>query len=262
MMPAALILAGSRKEACALAASEGVAHKALITIDGQPLLARVHQALCEAGITRIAVSAESPDVIGLARQLGAEIVLPGMGPSESVARAYGMIGTPLLVTTADHALLRPEWVKDFIADTPDSADVAVLLAQRDAVEAVAPGNHRTWLRFADGEWSGCNLFLIATPRGEQAIAAWRQVEAERKRPWRIAAKLGPRTLWAYLRGKLTLAEAMASLGQRIGLEAAVVTARNGLAALDVDKATDLMDVRRIVSQPQAGLVRIQVAVNI
>jgi len=130
---------------------------------------------------------------------------------------------------------------------PRLPDVAVLLARRDTVEAALPGNRRTWLRFADGEWSGCNMFLIATPRGEAAIAIWQQVEAERKRPWRIAARLGWRSLWFYWRGKLTLAEALAMLGQRIGVQAAVVAARDGLAAVDVDKASDLADARRLIN---------------
>ena len=43
---------------------------------------------------------------------------------------------------------------------------------------------------ADGDFSGCNLFLLATTRAEAAIATWQAVEADRKRPWRIAARLG------------------------------------------------------------------------
>lgn len=251
MMPCALILAGSRAEADPLAASEGVSHKALILLEGRPLLARVHAALAEAGIERIAVSANDPQVVALARALGAEVIAPERGPSGSVARAYAQLGAPLLVTTADHALLQARWVRDFVAETPKGADVAVLMAARGAVEAALPGTRRTWLRFADGEWSGCNLFHIASTRGSLAIATWQQVEAERKRPWRIAARLGVGTLWSYWRGRLTLADALARLGHRIGIEAALVAAHDGLAAVDVDKARDLADVRRITGDAKA-----------
>ena len=245
MMPSALILAGTRPGGDPFTASQGVSHKALIELAGQPLLARVHAALVAAGVTRIAVSADAPEVVALARQLGAEVVAPDTGPSGSVARGFALLGAPMLVTTADHALLRPEWVRDFVAETPAGADVAVLLARREAVEQALPGSQRTWLRFADGDWSGCNLFHIATPQGEAAIATWQQVEADRKRPWRIAARLGLGTLWSYWRGRLTLAGALARLGRRIGVTAAVVTAHDGLAAIDVDKAQDLADVRKI-----------------
>jgi GTP:adenosylcobinamide-phosphate guanylyltransferase len=251
MMPAALILAGSRAEVDPLAASEGVSHKALIVLEGRPLLARVHAALTEAGIGRIAVSADDPQVVALARVLGAEVIAPDKGPSGSVARAYARLGAPMLVTTSDHALLRAEWVRDFVAETPPGADVAVLMAARSTVEAALPGTRRTWLRFADGEWSGCNLFHIASASGANAIATWQQVEAERKRPWRIAARLGLGTLWSYWRGSLTLADALARLGRRIDIEATLVAAHDGLAAVDVDKAQDLADVRRITGETTA-----------
>ncbi len=245
--PAALVLAGSRPGGDPLAEAEGVAHKALIEVGGEPMLARVIAALRAAGIERIAVSASDPQVAALAQGRGAEVLPTGAGPSASVARAFAAIGAPLLVTTSDHALLRPEWVRDFIADTPREADVAVLLARRDAVELALPGARRTWLKLADGDWSGCNLFLLSTPRAEAAVATWQAVEADRKRPWRIAARLGLGTLWRYATGRLTLAEAVAGLGRRIGIEARAVAARDGLAAVDVDKRADLEDVRGVVS---------------
>jgi hypothetical protein len=153
----------------------------------------------------------------------------------------------MLVTTADHALLEARWVEDFVRDAPPQADVAVLLANRTAVESAMPGSKRTYLRLADGGWSGCNLFLLATSRAEGAIATWSAVEAERKRPWRIAARLGLGTLWRYALGKLTMAEAIARLGDRISIVAAAVAARDGLSAVDVDKPGDLTQVRALVA---------------
>ena len=248
MKPHALVLAGSRPGTIdPVAAAEGVSHKARVDVGGMPMLARVLHALRAAGIEHIAVSADAPEVLSLAYALSAIPVPPGTGPSASVAAGFATMGPPLLVTTADHALLRPQWITDFIADTPPQADVAVLLARRALVEAALPGTRRTWLRFADGAWSGCNLFLLNTPNADAAIETWKAVEAERKRPWKIAARLGAGTLASYLAGRLTLAEAIARLGHRVGVEAAVVTARDGLAAVDVDKPADLVQVRQILS---------------
>lgn len=243
----ALVLAGSRPGAVdPVAAAEGVAHKALVDVGGMPMLARVLRALRGAGIEHIAVSADAPEVLSLAYAFSAIPIAPGAGPSASVAAGFATMGPPLLVTTADHALLRPQWIEEFVADTPPHADVAVLLARRAAVEAALPDTRRTWLRLADGDWSGCNLFLLQTPNAAAAIETWKAVEAERKRPWKIAARLGVGTLTSYLIGRLTLAEAVARLGRRVGLEAAVVAARDGLAAVDVDKSADLVQVRQIL----------------
>lgn len=247
MTPAALVLAGSRPGAPdPVAVAEGVAHKALAAVGGKPMLARVVEALRAAGIERVAVSASDGAVTDLARALGCEVLPTGEGPSASVATGLDTLGTPLVVTTADHALLRPDWVGQFLRDAPGSADVAVLLARREAVEAAVPGSRRTYLRFADGHWSGCNLFLLKTPRAGAAITTWSMVEADRKRPWRIAARLGPGILLNYALGRLTLADALARLGQRIGIAASLVAARDGLAAVDVDKPQDLADVRALV----------------
>jgi GTP:adenosylcobinamide-phosphate guanylyltransferase len=247
-MPCALVLAGSRPGAPdPVASAEHVAHKALVDVGGQPMLSRVVSALRQAGVEQVAVSANHPEVVELAESLGCIVIAPGKGPSASVANAFAQLGSPMLVTTADHALLRAEWVRDFIADVPAGADVAVLLASRTAVEAALPGSRRTYLKLSDGGWSGCNLFLLATTNAQAAIATWSAVEADRKRPWRIAAKLGVGTLWRYVLGRLTIDDAIGGLGRRIGIAASAVAARDGLAAVDVDKPGDLAQVRALIA---------------
>jgi CTP:molybdopterin cytidylyltransferase MocA len=249
MKPKALVLGGSRPGAPdSVAMAEGVPHKVLALVDGQTLLERVVEALRRAGIEEIAVSANHPAVEAEARRLGAALLPTARGPSESVGLAFERFGAPLLVTTGDHPLLEAAWIEELIAGTPEGAEVSLMLAERSRVEAAAPDTRRTWLKFADGEWSGCNLFLLADPAAERAIAAWKQVEADRKRPWRIARRLGIGTLWSYWRGKLTLAEALARLGRGLGVEAALVPARDGRAAIDVDKPEDLALARQIAGK--------------
>ena len=244
----ALILAGSRPGAPdPVASAEGVRHKALIEIEGRAMLASVVAALRGAGIARVAVVANDDHVIAAAAELCCEVIAAAAGPSASVASGFDRLGAPLLVTTSDHALLRSEWIDQFLADTPDNADVAVLLARREAVELAMPGSRRTYLRFADGQWSGCNLFLLASDRASAAIETWKMVEVDRKRPWRIAARLGAGMLVNYALGRLTLAAAIARLGKRVGIDARLVAASDGLAAVDVDKPSDLADVRAIMA---------------
>lgn len=245
--PAALVLAGSRPGRDPLAESEGVPHKALIRIGKRTLLERVIGALREAGLERVIVSCAEGPVAEMGRALGADVAGARAGPSASVAAVLETAGAPLLVTTADHALLKPEWVRQLLDETPDAADVSIMLALRERVEAAVPGSRRTWLRFADGQWSGCNLFLLATPKAARAVEVWSAVEADRKRPWRIAARLGPGTLLSMALGRLTLAEGIARLGRRIGVDAALVSAADGLAAVDVDTADDLARVRALVT---------------
>lgn len=243
----ALILAGSRAEGDPLATAEGVSHKALIGIDGRTMLARVAAALRRAGYDEIAVSTGDAAVVQAAASLDLRILPAAAGPSESVASGLAALGAPLLVTTADHALLEATWIDAFVEAVPPGADLAALLARRERIEHDLPGSRRTYLRFADGDWSGCNLFYLATPRAAAALALWRQVEADRKRPWRIVRRLGVSRLLRYLTGRLTLADAVAHLGRLAGIQAAVVESPYGLAAVDVDKADDLVAVRALTA---------------
>ncbi len=242
----ALVLAGSRGGPDPVADYAGVPHKALIDLAGETLLARVVGAVRAAGAGRVAVSASHPDVGAAATALGAEVLKAAGGPSQSVRQGAEALGAPLLVTTADHALLRPEWITAFLGDVPAGADVCALVAGRSDVEAAAPGTQRTWLKFADGDWSGCNLFYLATPRSFAVTDLWRRVEADRKRPWRIAALLGPRVLLEYATGRLTLDRAARRIGELGGFTAAVVRTPYGLASVDVDKPTDL-DLARMLA---------------
>ncbi|TAJ70781.1 MAG: GTP--adenosylcobinamide-phosphate guanylyltransferase [Phenylobacterium sp.] len=243
----ALVLAGSRGGEDPVAAYGGAAHKALIRLGGETLLARVVAALRAAGATRVAVISSHPEVRDEIARLGAEALDEAAGPSLSVRAGAERLGTPLVVTTADHALLRPEWVARFLADTPAEADVTVLVAARATVEAAAPGTKRTWLKLADGDWSGCNLFYLANDRALGVIDLWRRVEAERKRPWKMAQILGPRMLLRYITRRLSLRDAAARLGALAGVRAAIVETPYGLASVDVDKPADLDLVRRIVA---------------
>ena len=124
----------------------------------------------------------------------------------------------------------------------------MLLAPEDRVRAAAPQTKRTYLRFQDGRYSGCNLFLLRNENALNVVHVWRKVEALRKQPWKIAAMLGPSFLIRYLLNWLTLDEAVLKLGKLAKVKAAAVRAHDGLAAVDVDKPSDLDLVRELVGE--------------
>ena len=241
----ALVLAGSRGGIDPVAAYAGVSHKGLVELGGETLLARVLGALTAAGATRIAVSTED-DILAGHLPAGVERIASTPSPSLSVREAAEALGTPLLVTTVDHGLLQPQWVRQFLDNVPADADIAVLMAPEGVVREAAPGTKRTYLRFRDRRYSSCNLFLLRTPRALAAVDLWRRVEAHRKQPLRMAMVIGPRMLLGYALGLLTLDAAVALIGRRVGLKAAAVLTPYGLAAVDVDKPSDLDLVREIV----------------
>lgn len=246
----ALVLAGVRPGGDPLAQQAGVSHKALIPVAGVSMLQRVLAALAAVpAVSRIVVAIDRPELVDALPGCSKPVttLLSASGPSASVARALQTQGAPLLVTTADSALLRAEWVEEFLAAGNSEFDVLVALAQREAVEAAVPHAQRTWLRFADGHYSGCNLFLLRTPLSHGVVALWQQLEADRKRPIAMLRRLGVTYALRYRCGWLSLDQAMGRIGELAGARVGHVLLRNGLAAVDVDKMADLELVRALTS---------------
>jgi GTP:adenosylcobinamide-phosphate guanylyltransferase len=247
-----LVLAGTRPEGDPLAVHAGVAHKALIPVGGVPMLARVLAALAAVPqVARIVVAIDRPEVLAALPPCAKPVttLAAAAGPSASVAAALEQEGVPLLVTTADHALLESAWVTEFLQAAGEgaaaSADALLALARREAVLEAAPDTQRTWLSFADGAWSGCNLFLLRSPAAIGVVRLWQQMEAERKRPLSMLRRLGITYVLRYRLGRLTLAAALERLGKLAGARLAHVALRNGRAAIDVDKPSDLELARRL-----------------
>ena len=251
----ALVLAGTRPGGDPLAQQAGVSHKALIEIEGRTMIERVVAALAALPeLKRIAIAIDRPEILAMLSGLAPPvcpkpvILIPAAAsPSASVADALERIGTPLLVTTADNALLSPEWVREFLEACPTEADVVAALARKDAVLACAPGAQRTFLRFADGEFSGCNLFHLQRPAALSVVRLWQGIEAHRKSPLRMMRQLGIGTALRYRLGRLRLRDALARLERLSGASVRIVELADGRAAIDVDKPADLELVRALAA---------------
>jgi GTP:adenosylcobinamide-phosphate guanylyltransferase len=255
----ALVLAGSRSPDDPVANAAGVAHKCLAPVAGVPMLVRVVETLAACpGVDRIAVALEDPallDELPALRPLieagRCTLLATAATPSLSVQRALDDLvdPLPLLVTTGDHPLLTPEIVAHFCAAARRTgADLAAGLTPASAIEEAYPNAQRTYLRFRDERYSGANLFTVLKPEGRRAVAFWRRVEQERKRPWRLVRAFGWRPLVAYLLGRLTLDDAMARASRVIGARIAAVVMPYPEAAIDVDKPADLALVETILAR--------------
>ena len=243
----ALILAGERPDGDAMAKSAGIALKALLPVAGTPMLTRVIEALrATDGIGRIAVSIPAPGVV---TDPEIETLMTEPSPSQSVLVAIDKLPTPLLVTTADHALLTPEIISRFVqaAVAASDADLVAGMVERQAVEAVVPDTRRTYWHFKDGHFSGANLFYLKNPRARAAVDFWARVEVDRKRPWRIVKAFGPGLLLGYLFGRLSLDQAMLQASSRLGCRVRAIALPDGEAAIDVDKPADLVLVERLLA---------------
>jgi hypothetical protein len=111
-----------------------------------------------------------------------------------------------------------------------------------------PHTQRTWLRFPDGTYSGCNLFLLRTAAAGGVVRLWQQLEAGRKHPLAMIRRLGFTYALRYRLGMLSLGRALDRLGLLAGARLAAIVLSDGRAAIDVDKPADLQLVRQLVGQ--------------
>ncbi len=250
----AIILAGDRTKEDSLINHTNAGCKALIDIDGEPMVRRVIAALKNSQVVdKILLSGPQADELAsdgqLAEWVAADEIVwqaPLATPSTSAYSALQSLpqDEAVLLTTADHPLLTPEIVDAFGRQSlADDVDVTVGLAPHALVQEAYPDMKKTVLRFSDGEFCGCNLFAFLTPEGRRLANYWRKIEQQRKKPLIVIGLLG---WWAVLRyrfGMLSLEEALAKLSKRLGLRLRVVILPYANAAVDVDSISDLVMVR-------------------
>ena len=239
MKATAILLAGSRPGGDPLAAHFGVALKALIPLGGRPMILRPLAALrASKKVGEIVVLAQDPEQFA--------DILPNVRVERSGASIAATIETlcadpetrwPLLVTTADHALLDPATVDEFLRASAGS-DIAIGVVDKNALTKRLPGTKRTWLQFRGGAVTGANLFALKSPKVAPAIALWRSIEQDRKRGWRLILLAGPLTLAGAALRLLTLGQVLARISRRLGLAITAVPLSNPLAGVDVDSVAD------------------------
>lgn len=258
-----LVLAARRGGVDSVAALGQCSHKCLTPIYGRAMLARVLDALIHsASVGAIAISIDdaalfegSPEISAMIEGHDITLIASAATPSLSVTKALDVLAWPwpVLVTTADTPLLTPQIVDYFCAQAlTTNADIAVGLASAQVVLARYPDARRSFIRFSDGRYSGCNLFALMMPAARAAVAFWVHLEKDRKHPWRLFMAFGPMALVRFLAGGATLASALAAASSRLGLTAAAVDMPFADAAVDVDKPADMELVEKILKNYAQG----------
>ena len=238
----AVVLAGSRPGRDSFAEAFGTDLKALIPLAGEPMVYRPVRALLDSdNIGDVLVLAQSTDRIldVLPRNPRIRVVESNKTIAATMLTLCDdpAVQWPLLVTTADHALLDTATVDEFCRSAAGS-DIAIGLVERSALLRRLPSTERTWLKFRGGAYTGANLFALRSPEFRPAIELWRSVEQDRKKAWRVISLLGPGVMLAVALRLASLDEVLVRLGTRLGMRVTAVRLSNPLAGVDVDKAED------------------------
>jgi len=252
----AIVLAADRNAHDPLLEASGARCKALVKIDGTPMLQRVATALfASKRVETILLSGPAREYLASSEFLDGALNEGQIGwraadnsPSSSAWQVMQSLADeiPVLVTTADHPLLTAQIVDHFLDGALQSgADLAVGIVTFSTVQDKFPKAKKTVTRFRDGNFCGCNLFAFLTPDSRRVAAVWRQVEQQRKNPLRIISQLGWWSVLRYLLGRLTLDQALAKLSERLDVKIRPVHLPFPEAAIDVDSIADQQLVEEI-----------------
>jgi len=260
-----VVLAGQGgRDPDGLAARFAVSHKCLVPLAGKPLVAHV-----------LGTAAAHPLVASLAVCIEPEAFdpiwdvltrLPGRGsvklvearPSiaQSVRAAVEAWDGPVIVTTADHALLSSEAI-DAVVAALDHADAALALVPRDAVLAAHPEGKRHFLAFADGEFANCNLYGMSGPAALGALDPFRQPGQIAHAGARVGRAIGLVT-WLGVRFRLlTLTGALERIAKRLKLQIAPVILADGRQAIDLDDEHSYAVVSQLLGREMAEIPEIR-----
>ena len=262
----AVVLAGERPGGGDLAKALHAPCGAMVQVAGQTCLQRVLACLqtSEHALPGVVCGPDAaivdahPEHMAHLEAMGYTWLAPRMGPAASaLAAAEAAAQLPIVITTADHALLRAPVVDAFLqaCDAMQDCDFAIGLVPFERVMAEFPATNRTVLKFKQRPLCGSNLFAVLSPRGKRALAFWQRVESLRKRPLQIAAHLGLTTLLRYALGRLTVEDAMERLSKLAGCRIGWVCIDEPRAAIDVDSMADWTLAQELLSAPVATVVR-------
>jgi GTP:adenosylcobinamide-phosphate guanylyltransferase len=236
-----------------MAKAYGVSHKCVLPVNGVPMLRRVVDALRGSqSISSISISIETAEVARNSLDKTSNVAIVASedsAPLSAIVAVRKNPAFPVLLTTADHALLTPEMIDYFCEQAElNGADFSVGLARAEVILGAYPQSIRTFFSFGKDRVSGCNLFAVRNEKGLRILEKWKYLEQVRKKPWRLVAAFGAHAFLSFLLGTLSLDSVFRIVSKRLALEAKPILLPFAEAAIDVDKPSDLELAETILKQ--------------
>ena len=247
-----LVMAGGSKSD-PLTEQEGVSNKALIPVDGKPMLTYVLEGLSRApSINRVVVVGPEDALSGMQRN-GFDFTLVPEGGTMLENAAAGLKAVEpdqlCLIVTGDIPLLTEADVEAFLKlCEPFDADFYYPILARESCESRFPETRRTYVRLKDGTFTGGNAILVRPAWFFQNRHRLEMFIAYRKKPLKLLRMLPPGFVVKYLFGRLTVGDLEKKLSQLLLLQARAIPCDLVAIGTDVDKFSDLEVVRKTLAE--------------
>jgi molybdopterin-guanine dinucleotide biosynthesis protein A len=237
----AIVLAGGSDD---LSKQIGVAAKALVPIQGKPMAYHVLRALKQS---------ESVAFISYVGQADssftsfADAVLPA-GESMAATLALGAGAAlakypqqPLLILSADVPWLTPSAVDHFVQKTPD-VDLIYPIIPKEISEQQFPGQKRTYVKIAEGQFTGGNVILVSVKMLPKLLTVLNQLYSARKNPIGLARLFGVDIIFKLILGIVTIKELETRAKKILRADLKAWISDDASLGADVDKASHLQGI--------------------
>lgn len=243
-IPAAILAGGGPDDV--LAAAAGVPCKALVPVEGRPLIEYVVEALRGAETVGEIIAVEGPGK-SLSGGIGPDLGVPifGAGGERLIdtftAAAEACPGSErVLIATVDLPLLTSEAVDGFVRSCQETQEgLSYPIVQAEAFDRAFPGRGKTVVPLREGRFTGGNLAIVSRRfvlEGGPAIA---RTFERRKSTVRLAWMFGIGFLAKLLTGNLTIEELERRGGELVGTTVTAVPVPWPEIGFDVDHMEDL-----------------------
>ncbi len=233
-----------------LVQSENVENKALIPLGGRPMICHVLGAFRQLDIIRRIIIVGPLDELSFAaEEFQAELIAEEGTILNNLLAASRLLDQDahLLISSADIPLVSPEAVTDFVNKCyPYEDDFYYPIISREKSETLFPGVSRTYVHFLEGTFTGGNIFLVNAAKIEPTVPKMEKFLKDRKNPLKLIALLGPATVLKFLRKKASISYLEKRFSSLLDLQSRAVFSDYPALGFDVDKPSDLEQVKRFM----------------
>ncbi len=181
-----------------------------------------------------------------------QIILSPGGETVALSVVNGLKVLPssdfVLICSSDIPLVNGEALKGFV-DTclnMSKADIYYPIVEQKAHERLYPQAERTFVKLADGTYTGGNVFLLRPEIVASRVELADKLIDLRKDPLALCKMIGPGFITKFLLRQLTVNEAEEKASALLNLKALAVKCDYPEIGMDVDKPSDLDLVEQVL----------------
>lgn len=227
-----------------LAADAGVTHKCLIEMGGKKLIEHVLDSLDESPeIGEITVSIDDIRVLDNVPSFGR---LKASGKARAIEAGTDLFSSflgaveggnrfPTIITTADNVLLTPSMIAHFCSEIRvRGGRAAIAVTEKAVLLGVYPDGQRRFHKFADNEYSNCNLYAVVDEDTSNIASVFQTGGQFAKSLARVLKAFGLWNAIAYRFSLYSLDRGMDRLSKKFGTKLIAVRMPFPEAPIDVD----------------------------